>query len=691
MTFPTDHFTPSKTSGKQTTDLVESCDNAQSRTSAQSTAREKLRARREELASSLKGETMDFATLISCLSLESEYELFKTKSANICDGLCGRIPTLVKGKFCTQNNETAIEESMLVQWFEDVYHYLKSLDHTLYLSSPPRNRYIYNNHETSMIPNTSIKPDGVIFYGDLRSKNIETVHLVMEAKVEEGGNCTFMEALGQMAEYAHCIWKAQPTRVFVPVIYLYGASMDIMLFARCGYRRISLGEYLYNSRVVDKDRTDMIVDSICDLWFLLIQPPEKFGHFVGISGKAKKLLFQGDKKLTTVKRVISETEDTLEIKGRIPRTVGISLRTAYLLVVKYKGNDAVLKLAWTPVERQPEGALYDILQHGEVDYIPHIYRSGIIVSDFLGYRLEYILMEHCGKPLASLFKTDVLSSARKDKLFSDAGNVIRKVCACLLQAAKAGVFHRDVSAGNITIRDDKVFLIDWGFGKVVSTTLSAHTKERVNSDWNISLDTITRNEDARDGVTGTVLFMGIRVLMGLTSRSVFDDIESILYVVLVALSSIGSSKSLTNISEMGKVCHRNQAIWKFGCMADSYNYLSHFGVSECSKSLRQQLDALREMLFVKNGEFVGGKLLSDCDDMREVSEDVLRTILGDAIYDRCFSESRSTVSNDEESSSSLKRKFEKTAITDTDSAMTSKMPRNEINQENIDPDDVFRH
>ncbi|KAJ2395099.1 hypothetical protein GGI05_001743 [Coemansia sp. RSA 2603] len=634
---------------------------------------------------------MQYTSLITQLGLKSEYGLYKTKSANICDDLRERIPTLVKKTFYTQNTEIAIEECMLVKWFEDIYYYLKSLDYTLYLSSPPSNRYIYNNHDTTMIPNTSIEPDGVIFYGNLRRKDIETVHLVIEAKVEEGGNCTFMEALGQMVEYAHCIWKAQPTRVFVPVLYLYGVRMDLILFARCGYRRVPLGEYLYNSRAVDKDRTDMVIDSILKMWFLLIQPPEKFGHFVGVSEEAIYLTFEGDKKLTSVKRVISETEDTLEIKGRIPRTVGISLRTAYLLVVKYKGNDAVLKLAWTPVERQPEGALYDILQRGEVDCIPHIYRSGIIVSDFLGYRLEYILMEHCGKPLASLFKTDVLSSARKDKLFSNAGNVIRKVCACLLQAEKAGVFHRDVSAGNITIRDDKVFLIDWGFGKVVLATLDAHTKEHVNSDWNISLDTITRNEDARDGIVGTVLFMGIRVLMGLTSRSVFDDIESILYVVLVALSSIGSSKSLTNVSEMGKVCHRNQALWKIGCMADSYNYLSHFGVSECSNSLRQQLDALREMLFVKNGEFVGGKLLSDCDDMREVSEDVLRTILGDAIYDKCFPESRLTVSKDEESNSSLKRKFETTAITDTDSAMTSKMPRNQINQENIDPDDVFRH
>ncbi|KAJ1718390.1 hypothetical protein LPJ53_006545, partial [Coemansia erecta] len=224
------------------------------------------------------------------------------------------------------------------------------------------------------------------------------------------------------------------------------------------------------------------------------------------------------------------SSNRVDIVGRFEGEIPISRRTAYLLTVKYRGRNAVLKLAWTPVERQPEGALYDILARQEIDCVPKIYRSGIVVNAFLGYRLEYIIMEHCGEPLHAVFAKDGQDTTKEGFLYTTAVNVIQKVCACLLQAAKAGVYHRDVSAGNITIRDGKVFLIDWGFGKVAPATLNGSTKELVNTAWNIDLDKITKYENARDGVTGTVLFMGIRVLMDLTNRSVFDDIESVLYV-----------------------------------------------------------------------------------------------------------------------------------------------------------------
>ncbi|KAJ1721060.1 hypothetical protein LPJ53_004369 [Coemansia erecta] len=707
MDFPNDGLTPSKNSGQPAEHLVDSFIKAQSRVAAQSTsfiqcdstpyaqkirmdfakhtARETIRARREKLATSLAGETMEFTDLISYLGLESQYEEYDAKSASICNDLLERIPAFERGMLYTADTEVPIKENLLVQWFESIYNHLESLDSGHYISSPPTTRYIYENHETAVISGTSIKPGGVVFYGDFLKKEIDNVHLFMEAKVEGGSDCLFMEALGQMAEYAHCVWQAQPTRVFVPVVYLYGVEMDLILFARSGYRRIALGEYLYNSCVISKSETDLIVDSIRGLWFLLIQPPEKFGHFTGISRLAPYLLFEDDKISTTVKRARKESDDTLKIKSRISRKVGVNLRTAYLLVVRYKGGDAVLKLSWAPVERQPEGALYDILQRGEVDYIPHIYRSGVIVPDFLGYRLEYILMEHCGEPLVSVFKADASDPTKKEKLFSDASSVVQKVCACLLQAARAGVLHRDVSAGNITLRDGKVFLMDWGFGKVIPATLDGNTKKLVNSTWGIDLDKITKNEDARDGVTGTVLFMGVRVLMGLTSHSVFDDIESVLYVVLAVLSYIGPSKSGTNVSELGKATHWIQATSKIGCMADGAHYLRHFGVSEWSESLRHLLDALRNILFVKNGVFIGGNLLSANIDERAVDEYAFKIVLGDKHFGRCFPDSTLVASDAEGINASLKRRFETAAITDSDSDKSSKIMKKPDNQENTDP------
>ncbi|KAJ2787292.1 hypothetical protein GGI15_000842 [Coemansia interrupta] len=444
---------------------------------------------------------MESTDLITYLGLESQYEQYDAKSAYICDGLLEKIPTFADGKYCIGDSEDNIKEGMLVKWFEQIYHHLKSLDTNEYLASPPNTRYIYENHETTSI----------------------------------------------------------------------------------------------------------------------------------------------------------------------------------------HGSDAVLKLSWTPVERQPEGALYDILQHGKVENIPKIYRSGIIVGDFLGYRLEYILMEHCGEPVNALFAKHGQDANDDDYLYSCAGNVIQKVCACLLQAASAGVFHRDVSAGNITLRDGKVFLIDWGFGKVIPAVLDVNTKDIVNGTWNIDLDKITRSEDARDGVTGTVLFMGVRILMGLTSHSVFDDMESVFYVVLSVLSYIGSSKSEKNDSELRKANHWIQATSRIGCVADEANYLRHFGVSECSEGLRHILDALRTILFEQDGRFIGGILLSAKVDVRKEDKMAIRHLLGDEVYNRCFPESAEAPSNAEDSSASLKRKFATATITDTTSMKLPKVSKEQDDRENTDP------
>ncbi|KAJ1718215.1 hypothetical protein LPJ53_006624, partial [Coemansia erecta] len=143
-------------------------------------------------------------------------------------------------------------------------------------------------------------------------------------------------------------------------------------------------------------------------------------------------------------------------------------------------KDAVLKLSWIPVNRQPEGVLYDLLsgESHKVDCIPTVFNSGILVPDFLGYRLEFILMEYCGKPLIDDYKGKGNTGSEEEHLLTCAENVIQKVTACLLQARRAGVYHRDISAGNITLRGQDVFLIDWGYGKAIPDALDSSQKDK---------------------------------------------------------------------------------------------------------------------------------------------------------------------------------------------------------------------
>ncbi|KAJ1863320.1 hypothetical protein LPJ73_000548 [Coemansia sp. RSA 2703] len=647
-----------------------------------------LKNRRHKLVSSLSGEEVDFRELLIDLNLEEQYTEYTRRSVGICDGLRDRIPKLIGDELFIEGKKSAAKEWMLTNWFSEIFTHMMGVRHE-YLDAQPDHGYVLKKLETKSMSGTAAKPDGAVYYSDYLNTKLDSIHMLIEAKIREHINGPNDDALGQMADYAQLVWQNQPTRTFVPVVFLHGVWVDLVIFARCGYRYARLGQYISNSEDSSNRSTKIALKTIHRLWFFMIQPPERFGHFVCVSQGWKYLRFEGSRSNTTVEYNTDISSDRVDIKKLFKRDVPISRRAAYVLGVNYRGGKAVLKLSWAPVERQPEGALYDILAREKIECLPEVYRSGIIVRDFLGYRLEYILMEDCGESLHTFFSRCGQMANRESFLYDCASNVIKNVCACLLQAAKVGVFHRDVSTGNITIREGKVFLIDWGFGKVVSSTLDERIKQEINSAWEIDLDKITHNEDARDNVTGTVLFMSIRVLMGLTSRSVFDDIESILYVVLVVLSHIGLSKSEANVSEMGKVSHRHQAYWKTGCMLDGDNYLSSFGVSKCSDSLRCLLDDLRRMLFVQEGKFIGKKLLSCKFDDRMANEGALKKILGNVLYVKCFPVSDLASSNAEGSNASRKRKSETEDVTDTDNINASKMPKTQGNQENLDPDDVF--
>ncbi|KAJ2787533.1 hypothetical protein GGI15_000664 [Coemansia interrupta] len=395
----------------------------------------------------------------------------------------------------------------------------------------PREHFLLENHETNSVAGTLAKPDYVLYYEGYERSDFGSAHVIIEAKLAQFDCNLPVEVLGQIGYYAKCVWEKQFTRTFVPVILLHGTKVDLCLFSRSGYSRVPLGRFIKDPKKHIEGFERTIATTIRKLWFFLIQPSERFGHFVNVSSKPRYLLFNREKRYATVKRAALDCDSSVRVTGRIDRKVEVSHRVAYLLNVRYQGEEAVLKLSWLPVKRQPEGVLYDLLNGGNhrVDCIPKVFRSGILVSDFLGYRLEFILMEHCGKPLID---------------------------------ERAGVYHRDISAGNITLREQEVFLIDWGYGKAIPDALDRRQKEKVNSDWGIDIDRLTVNEDARDGVTGTVYYMGIRVLMGYSNRSILDDIESLLYVLLHSISYVGSERSGFSKLEFAKVHNGSHAAMK---------------------------------------------------------------------------------------------------------------------------------
>ncbi|KAJ2334873.1 hypothetical protein GGI00_001645, partial [Coemansia sp. RSA 2681] len=360
------------------------------------------------------------------------------------------------------------------------------------------------------------------------------------------------------------------------------------------------------------------------LYYLITLPTERFGHFCDVSDGNKDLRFvhrSDDSVLATAESLPSQVDDSVSLSGYCKRHVRPRGRLAHVFRTTYKGMDAFLKLSWTPVDRMPEGAVYDILRRTGVDGIPLVLASGLLKEDLFGYRLEYLVLEDCGSSVAEYLKRKHSDGLHSDELGSEVVNIVRATLRCLVQArVKGNVLHRDVSMGNIMVGSGgTVKVIDWGYAKVIdedsldsgdaSTTgnweiLLAETESR----WRYASEVVMRNEEAHDPLTGTPLYMSIPVLAGAKVRGLADDIESLFYVVMDALSELQPKKDDAACGFEARD-HRTQAMVRAGCLSSVEIFPRFFGISSCSDRLRQLLRDLRGFLFVNSSGYIASDLI----------------------------------------------------------------------------------
>ncbi|KAJ2739790.1 hypothetical protein GGI20_006054, partial [Coemansia sp. BCRC 34301] len=126
---------------------------------------------------------------------------------------------------------------------------------------------------------------------------------------------------------------------------------------------------------------------------------------------------------------------------------------------------AILKLAWKQTNRLPEGVVYEVLatKDGDgnslVSGIPEIYLSGTIAIGVDGYRLEFLLMEDCGEPIVSYFGKLCQSNLLSDVFSQAVIACVQGVTQTLAEARYVSV-HRDISTGNIAIKDRRTYVIN---------------------------------------------------------------------------------------------------------------------------------------------------------------------------------------------------------------------------------------
>ncbi|KAJ2559278.1 hypothetical protein EV175_000418 [Coemansia sp. RSA 1933] len=482
----------------------------------------------------------------------------------------------------------------------------------------PQELYDLIDCQNAPVPGSSHKPDGVFYYSETTGGGIPSVHMCVEAKIASNPGTIPSDNLGQILDYINAIWTEQPTRVIVPILYIHGKALTLFVFTRGPWYRVELGNICYPSITPSLSATHAAHKCLQRLWFILTLPADRFGHFCNIDKGTENIQFSrvygGISKVANASLTSSIDSDVLSLRKRIPRPVNPRSRVAYLFDTTYNSKRAVLKLSWTPIKRLPESAVYDILHKANVEGVPVVYDSGLLKTDAFGYRLEYIILEHCGQSIERYVSECRERNTPDSEIGRHVELYIRQVSTCLVQARAYGILHRDISDGNIAVRDGQAKVIDWGYSKIIETDPAAGTRgidpaivDEVSKQWGFDKDAVLKNETTWDPLTGTVMFMSIPVLFGRLKRGLFDDIESLFYVVIRAFSD---SKEC-----MGFKFHDSKtfAVTRVGFLGCAEDYLEFFGISKDLGELKQTIDAMSKYLFYAGDRYIGHKLISNAE------------------------------------------------------------------------------
>ncbi|KAJ2817040.1 hypothetical protein GGI24_005536 [Coemansia furcata] len=116
---------------------------------------------------------------------------------------------------------------------------------------------------------------------------------------------------------------------------------------------------------------------------------------------------------------------------------------------------------------------------------------------------------------------------------------VKNVKQTLVEACHVSVLHRDISTGNVTIKDGRTYVIDWDYAKplcppneplemVTYKCLNENDifQEDITRRWGLDWDKVTLTETAKDPFTSTSMYMSVRVLLKVKRHGIFNYIES---------------------------------------------------------------------------------------------------------------------------------------------------------------------
>ncbi|KAJ2073606.1 hypothetical protein GGH13_001886 [Coemansia sp. S155-1] len=599
--------------------------------------------RRELLASTLGGleTSVKFPELLCRLGLENAYKEYEVMAGKMFDNVAGKLlSSILKNAYVEREDpDEKLAEKTYVKKLMEVVRFM--LNWSLKGKRLPKMSYeILDGQHTSIdkssststpTPNSKLRPDVVFLFSVQGETTFRDVFMFLEAKGQKAGPKAQREHLSQVADYALALWECQPTRTFVPVLFLDRCKLYLYVFTRAGYFKTYIGPVLYTDRCDIKITSTKIGLSLRCLWFLLTLPAGMFGFFNTPWSVPCRLQTDASTFPATVEETRDSDDTVVFVKELIKRPVQITGRCSYLFNAKYGDEEVVLKLAWTCTNQLPEGAIYRVLEARGVPNIPKIYKSGVIIKDFDGYRLEVLVMEHCGTPIVEhilRMPKGPLSISCVDRLVKDS---IRGVLETLTEALAADILHRDISPGNIAIKDGAAYVIDWGCAKFLLPPADLDLRAEIAKHWSFNWDKVLKTKSDKNAFNAAPLCTSTRLLLGADTRGIYDDLESLLYVILDALSN----RPRTGKPDEQPLGFRfydssSMAMTRLTCTHSSLLFRNYFGVSlPVESTLGGVLDAMRRFLFFDNGTHLVGRILEMKDFPRSFNNKAAKTFMSD--------------------------------------------------------------
>ncbi|KAJ2034025.1 hypothetical protein H4S04_004675 [Coemansia sp. S16] len=568
---------------------------------------------RAELAQSLqgRGHQLGLAELIGVLAQNGSFTKYIASTSGMMFPVAQLIPVLVNGQLQSRvDGGQAVQatSASMARAFRDIWDYVRHASKAVYPVAEPISECRFSDQRTMQVGGVPVTPDGVFYYPMYLGSEFHSVHALLEAQLEPSLDATSPDVLGKMADLATSVWEAQPTRLFVPFLYLHGPMVSLVLFARGGYYCTTIGRLFHTSLDPSTDDISDVGDTLRYLWFLMTLPSDRFGHIVDVSVPATGLIFTKFHGATTV-AASRDSGSKLGFQQRIPLPVSLLDFQSYLFKTQYHGQPAMLKLAWSPTYRLPEAAVYDWLLSNGCGAVPKVFESSIIANDVFGYRLEYLLIEDCGVPLLEYFKTEYGNVSDNSRRDADAEGVFKQLASCLAIAHSAGVVHCDISAEHIAVRNGHAFIFDWTHTQLATAEVPALLAKGLREKYSLSasdLQPLRWPQD--DPVVQTAIYASIRSLWHDGTSSLVDGFESIFYVILHVLYH--SNHTPVGTPSAFKILDQStMAVVKTGCLSDPDLYLNYFGIADIGDGLKAFLDKVRRFLFSADGIFVGGKLV----------------------------------------------------------------------------------